>query len=215
VADNSMAVGGVLALSLALLSCAQSQAIQDRQRILDEARRTSEESQQWAAQLEARRRVNENWSVDCTVDQVTGTRRCFAATFGQAMDHEGKGYGARNIPFQIYYLLPAPGSQPPPPPPPGVASQENLNGPFVLVGFHSYPGMKPTVRVDDNAPLTVRDSAGGEARGRDQELVEQLLIGTVARARYYIWPDGPKDMIVDLTGIKEAWERLQELTSKM
>ncbi len=156
-----------------------------------EIARLSAESSQWAAELEARRRVNDNWSADCVVDQVTGVRRCFTATFGQAMDFEGNGYGPKNLPFQIFYY--------------------DNEGPFVQVGLHTYPGRRPTVRVDDNEPVTVWDSAGVEHRGKDQELVELLLSGTVARARYHVWPDGPQDMIVDLTGISEAWERLQEL----
>ncbi len=147
-------------------------------------------SKEWAKKLDRERRVNENWSVDCTVDQVTTLKRNFASTFGQLMAYNGSAYGGNHIPFQVYFL--------------------GESGPFVSVGFHTYPGRYPTVRVDDNDPIRVQNDGGVSAPKPDSILVALMCTGKVARARYHSWPDGSQDMIVNLIGFEEAWLRLLE-----
>lgn len=144
-----------------------------------------------AAELEARTRVNANWSVNCTVDQVSGTKRCFAGTFGRALSSSGDVRGTKSIPFQVFYV--------------GTA------GPFVGVGWHTYPGRRPLVRVDENEPVVVNDSGGVAIPAPDEALVEELRVGRTVRARYDVWPEGARDMYVELEGFEEAWRRLQAL----
>jgi len=126
----------------------------------------AKERREWARKmekLEQERRVNENWSVGCTVDQVTKLKRCFAATFGQNMAHDGQGYGSKSIPFQIYFL--------------------GDYGPFVMVGLHNYPGRHPIVRIDENDPVIVPDDGGVSVPKPDVQLVELLRKGAIVRAR--------------------------------
>lgn len=138
-----------------------------------------------AAKLDRERRVNENWSVFFTVDQITLAKTYRASTFGRAMAYNGTPYGSKNIPFQVYYI--------------------NNTGPFLMVGLNTYPGKTPTVRIDDNDPVSV----GGMLR--DLSLIDQLLTGKILRGRYWVWPEGARDMYVELEGFEEAWERLTEL----
>lgn len=147
-------------------------------------------SLQWANKLEQERRVDKNWSVDCTIDHVTALKRCFAFTFGQKMSIDGQAYGRKDIPFQVYF--------------------SGESGPFVMAGFNTYPGKSPTVRVDDNNPVRVHDYSGVSKLKPDESLVKLLRKGKVARISYHSWPEGRQDMIVDLTGFEEAWQRLME-----
>lgn len=62
------------------------------------------------------------WRVDCTSDQYTASKRCFAATFGT-------GAAGSGVPFQVYY--------------------ENGRGPNILAGYNDFPGREATVRIDD------------------------------------------------------------------
>lgn len=133
-------------------------------------------------------KVNDNWNVNCTVDPVTTSRRCFASTFGQMMGHDGRPYGEKSIPFQVYFF--------------------DTLGPFVMVGWHTYPGRYPIVRVDDNTPITVRDDGGVSTLEPEPFLVEQLRLGKVARAQFHSWPEGCRNMFIDLAGFEEAWQRL-------
>jgi hypothetical protein len=127
--------------------------------------------------------VNANWRVDCVTDPVKATKDCFAGTFGQAMTHDGVGYGGKDMPFQVRYL--------------------NGQGPVIVVGWNSYPGKTPTIRVDESPPIRVSGSA-------EPDVIKQLLTGSTVRGEYYAWPSAsPKRIIVDLAGFGEAWTALQ------
>lgn len=145
-------------------------------------------SQQWAERLTVAQRVNENWIVDCSTDEISRIRRCFAGTRGSA----GEQLGEKLTPFQVYFY--------------------NKQGPFIMVGFHTYPGRRPMIRIDDDsAAVFIHDDAGVTPVGAHPEIVRRLLTAKVVRARYEHWPDGDRDMIVDVTGFAEAWARLQRL----
>ena len=140
------------------------------------------------------RKVNENWSVHCTADQVTTTRTCRAFTFGQMMNGSGEGFGSKSIPFQVFFV--------------------GKLGPFVQVGYHTYPGRHPTVRVNDNKPTKIQDDGGvSPPKPVDMTVIEQLRGGQIVRARYHSWPKGGQDMIVDIEGFDAAWNRLLEQKS--
>jgi hypothetical protein len=62
------------------------------------------------------------------VDEVHGTRQCYAATFGS-----NPWSTAPNVPFRVVFM--------------------NREGPVVQPGFNTFPGRTPTVRVDDNDPI--------------------------------------------------------------
>lgn len=142
-----------------------------------------------AKALEERRRVNENWSADCIVDKITTSRRCFAATFGRPMKADGTPFmGQATIPLEVFYVDSA--------------------GPFLQIGFNTFPGRDPTVRVDDGVPYTFPERAPPAA------LLAELRAGRVLRGRYYVWPRGAADAIFDLTGIEEALSRLGELRNR-
>lgn len=139
--------------------------------------------------------VKDPWVVNCLDDQVLGLRRCWAGTFGREMASNGTPYNSPpSIPFQVFFVSN------------GVATL----GPFVDVGLHTFPGRRPTVRVDEHPPISVAYDAGVSGREPNPALVEQLRRGQVARARYHVWPSGPRDLFVELTGFEAAWQRLQQ-----
>lgn len=144
-----------------------------------------------AALMEKQRYVNENWNADCSVDNVSTVRRCYAGTFGQRLGYDGEPYGSNSIPFQVVYF--------------------DGSGPFIRVGYHTYPGRTPTVRIDDHAPVNVQDDGGVTAPSADPLIVKQMLSGRVARATYHVWPQGQEQMYVDLTGFDQAWQRLNAI----
>lgn len=172
-----------VALTALICAACATQTAEER-----EIRKVTNEALNWAASLEKERRVNDNWSAYCTVDNVTTLRRCYAGTFGQNMGYDGNPYGSKSIPFQVYFL--------------------NDSGPYVMVGYHTFPGRTPTVRIDNNDPVEIRDNAGVTAPGPSPILVKQMLAGKVAKARYHVWPRGSEDMYIDLSGFGQAWERL-------
>jgi len=183
----------IFALMLVLLctftaSCAITSSQQS------EPDKLADKSRAWAAALEKKRRVNDNWSAYCTIDNVTKLKRCYAGSFGQSMGVDGEPYGPKNIPFQVYFL--------------------NQSGPYVMVGYHTYPGRTPIVRIDKNEPMQVYDDAGVSEPRTNPALVQQMLAGQVARARYDVWPDGSREMYIDLKGFGEAWRRLNQLRSE-
>jgi len=152
----------------------------------------ADEALRWGERLTVATRVNENWAVNCNTDAVSRTRRCFAATFGRPMSSSGGGFGTKSIPFQVYFY--------------------NKQGPFLMVGLHTYPGRRPEIRIDDDSAAEfINDNAGVSPAGAHPEIVQRLLTARVVRARYDTWPDGSHDMIVDVTGFGEAWARLQQL----
>lgn len=139
-------------------------------------------------------RVNANWYVDCTTDPVSRIRHCFAVTYGRAMSSTGEAdsLGVGGAQFQVYFV--------------------NKRGPFLRVGTHTYPGQRPAIRIDnDAAPTIIHDDAGVTPVGAEPRVVRRLLTAEVVRARYYTWPDGYYNMIIDLTGFAEAWAKLQQL----
>jgi hypothetical protein len=133
------------------------------------------------------------WRVDCVTDTIQNVRRCFAGTFAKKMDHNGYGYGRKSIPFQIVYY--------------------GKIGPFLKVGFHTFPGRYPTIRLDDGDPITILDDGGGGRGDKIQpKLIKPMWSSQVLRARYHSWPEGHQDIIIEnLFGLEEAWNRLQEI----
>lgn len=136
-----------------------------------------------------------SWTVKCTGDAVSNRQRCFAGTFGAPMGYDGQPYLPPSIPFQIVY--------------------EGGRGPFVVVGYHNFPGEKPTVRFDsDKQPFVVPDDGGVTRASPAPSIVNRMLNASVARARYRSWPDAPSDIYVDMTGFAAAWGELQSLLTK-
>lgn len=122
------------------------------------------------------------WRADCVDDEVAATRRCYAGTFGSSMS------AGQEVPFQVMFV--------------DRVSDERRKIVLPLhvrPGLHTYPGREPLVRVDDHEPVSDMYSA---------ELIGQLRNGRVARARYHVWPEGARDMIVDLAGFEEAYRML-------
>jgi hypothetical protein len=83
----------------------------------------------------------------------------------------------------------------------------------LMVGHHTYPGRNPHVRIDDQEAVTISDDAGVGPVRTHPELVQRLRQAQVVRARYHVWPEGSRDMIVDMTGFEQAWLRLLELVA--
>jgi hypothetical protein len=137
-----------------------------------------------AHQLERLRKVNDNWNADCTTDAVTGVRECFAGTFGQSMDNRGNAFGPQNMSLRVYFL--------------------DGNGPYLSVGTNTYPGRTLTIRLDDGEPVNVRPM------DHQPDVVSTIMDAQTARARFHVWPEGSRDMIVDLHGFSEAWSKLLE-----
>lgn len=177
--------GAIVSLCTVLAACTTHTT--EERRVAD----SSKAALAWPENLERERRVNENWSAYCTTDQVTTVKRCYAGTFGQSMGNDGQPYGSKNIPFQVYFL--------------------DTSGPFLMVGYHTFPGRTPTIRVDDLVPIQVHNDAGITALRPDPELVEALRTGSVVKARYHVWPDRTEDMLVKLQGFEEAWQKLNQL----
>ena len=189
-----MRVHSLLGVMILLTACASQQQTQTDNK-------TNELGAHVQAMIEGakkrpqERRGNENWSVWCHVYKVTKSRLCWAGTFGQFMNYDGRGYGKKSIPFKVYFL--------------------DKTGPFVEVGWHNYPGKHATVSIDENDPVEVNYDGGVSVLAPDEHLVQQLRSGKIARARYHVWPHGPEDMIVDLTGFEEAWQRLLQRKSEL
>jgi hypothetical protein len=109
------------------------------------------------------------------------------------MSSDGEGYGDKGIPFQVSFY--------------------DSTGPYLMVGHHTYPGRRPQLRIDDDEAVLIDDDAGVSRAGTHPELIDRLRHASVVRARYHVWPEGSRDMIVDVTGFDEAWSRLQELVA--
>jgi hypothetical protein len=147
-------------------------------------------------------KVNPNWTVGCVTDSVTQIKKCHMATFGVGLGEDGEPWrslppevynGSPNYLFEVYFA----------------GRPGDMSGPFVKFGIHDFPGRYPTVRIDGNAPLNVNDDGGVSVLSPDRLLVDQIVKGKVARARYHQWPYGAKEMYVDLTGSDEAWQILR------
>lgn len=138
---------------------------------------------QWSERLDAARRINENWIVDCSTDRVTNVRRCFAGTFG---------VGTNKAPFQVVY--------------------RGNRGPFIQVGAHDFPGRRPLVRFDnDPQPMTILDDGGVSSVTPQMNVVSRMLRARTASVRYHTWPHGGRDMTLNVAGFDLAWARLQKL----
>lgn len=128
------------------------------------------------------------WNVRCTEDRIRGGRRCFAGTFGRSASGSG-------IPFQVYYF-------------------EN-EGPFFLVGFHTFPGRYPYVRFDNDAnPIRVLNDGGVFADRPQPEILRRMVSASKVRAEFHKWPTGSEQMVVDLAGVDVAVAKLHSLIGR-
>ena len=83
------------------------------------------------------------------------------------------------------------------------------------VGWHNFPGEQPTIRFDDDGnSYTIPDDGGVSAIGTANSAVNRMKTASVARARFWTFPDGSKDMYVDVTGFSAALAELQTLVGK-
>lgn len=136
--------------------------------------------------------TGQKWQVTCAGDAVTGAKRCKAFTFARLMDSTGQPFGGADIPFQVYYSA--------------------GRGPFVMAGYNTYPGLRPTLRFDaDQRTYTVPDDAGVTAPNPAPAIVARMLVAQIARGRSWQWPEGHQDFYVDLTGFPPALAQLKEL----
>lgn len=182
--NGRLSAAVVVCTSIILMTACSSHQKEEEERITNQIRaRVALMEQQRST-----RYVNSNWYVDCAVDAVSAVRRCYASTFGKSLGHDGEPYGSNIIPFKVVYV--------------------DKSGPYVEVGVHDFPGRTPTVRIDDNKPVSVQDYGGVQAPSPDPLLVQQMLSGRVTRATYHVWPKGPEQMYVDISGFDQAWQRL-------
>ncbi|MEL6170499.1 MAG: hypothetical protein AAFR02_00600, partial [Pseudomonadota bacterium] len=94
-----------------------------------------------------------------------------------------------SAPFQVYFL--------------------NSRGPFIFAGSHTFPGRKPQVRFDNDAQaFTVADDSGVSANRPQPDIVNRMQSASQAFVRYHSWPEGSRDMTVDVTGFSQAWSQL-------
>lgn len=128
------------------------------------------------------------WAVRCSTDAVSGVKRCFAGTFGKDMTSSGNPHGRNKIPFQVIYI--------------------NDLGPILSVGYNTYPGMSPQIRIDNGEPYDVSET--GYTR-ESKTIIEAIKSGNILRAKYYVWPTGVEYMYVDLYGAREAIEKLESM----
>lgn len=145
----------------------------------------------YRAELSELRRVNANWSSDCTItNPLEKTRRCFLATSAQRISASGDPVGSLKDNFQIYYL--------------------NESGPYFRISNHNYPGRTPSVRVDDNQVIQLPNTATETY----QNVANQMLLGKRMLAQFTVWPDSMDTyMLVDLEGFNDGWKRLQSLVA--
>lgn len=135
------------------------------------------------------------WNVRCNTDAVNLSTECFAGTFGSPMNSEGQPYLPPAFPLKIFY--------------------RNGRGPYMQVGWHNFPGEQPTIRFDDDGnSYTIPDDGGVSAIGTANSAVNRMKTASVARARFWTFPDGSKDMYVDVTGFSAALAELQTLVGK-
>lgn len=107
------------------------------------------------------------------------------------MSFDGKPYNKKSIPFQVKYI--------------------NNLGPLFMVGFNTYPGREPTVKIDGNQPITINKY--GYAGSNAEELIFLLENGSILRGEYHSWPQGAKRMYVELEGFSMAYQKLMELVN--
>ena len=93
--------------------------------------------------------------------------------------------GARTAPFQLVTI--------------------NNANPHIMAGHHTFPGRTAVVRVDNNAPLPATSYSA---------LLPQLLNGKTAYVTYHVWPTGPERVTVNLEGIQEAYQILQQKSAE-
>jgi ABC-type amino acid transport substrate-binding protein len=134
--------------------------------------------------------INSNWRKNCTEDRVKNVKRCFVGTFGDMVGADGSvvsGAVGKNVaPFQIVYF--------------------NGQGPYLNVGHNDFPGRSPTIRIGEGNVIEIDESAKVSS-----EVISQLLESDYLLASYNVWPEGRRDMRVDLSGIEEALEELENL----
>lgn len=129
----------------------------------------------------------EGWLVRCNDQKATNSSTCSASKWFPQCD------GCFGTPFFIddfLTLLPS-----------GLVRQTRK----ITPGRHTETWEKPTVRVDNNAPISDMSSS---------TLMWQLRSGKRAYAKYYEWPYGPDTMEANLTGLSAALTRLDEISAK-
>jgi hypothetical protein len=136
-----------------------------------------------------------DWSVRCNTDAVTRSTECFAGTFGSPMNSAGQPFLPPAYPLKVYFL--------------------DGRGPYLQVGFHDFPGERPSIRFDsDRNAYTIPDDGGVSSAGIATSAVNRMQTALVARARFWTWPDGSRDMYVDLTGFAAAYAELRARIGK-
>jgi hypothetical protein len=136
-----------------------------------------------------------DWSVSCNTDAVGRFKECFAGTFGSPMDYQGKPFLPPSYPLRVYF--------------------RDGRGPYMTIGFRNFPGERPYIRFDDDrTAYTIPDDGGVSSVGFATPAVNRMQTASVARARFWTWPDGSRDMYVDLTGFATAYAELQRIVGK-
>jgi len=79
----------------------------------------------------------------------------------------------------------------------------NDSGPTLFTP-HNYPGRRGTVRVDDGPVRFFEDATN---------IVNDMKVGQKAFVVYHVWPEGERNMIVDITGFSQAFALLQQKRS--
>jgi hypothetical protein len=145
--------------------------------------------------------VDENpWDVKCATGQVTAARSCMLSRFGKPINSDGNPYGRATIPFAVSFI--------------GASGQAGAlpHGPFIMAGFHTFPGRHPVIRVDDHEPIWLKDDAGVSAPVPEPAAVEEMRRGKVLKIHYITWPShAGHDAVYDLDGFEAAWQRLLQM----
>jgi hypothetical protein len=135
------------------------------------------------------------WNVRCNTDAVSRSTECFAGRFGSPMDYNGQPFNSPVYPLKVFF--------------------RDGRGPYMQVGWHNFPGEQPTIRFDDDrSPFTIPDDGGVSSVGVANAAVERLRSASIARARFWSWPNGAQEMYVDVSGFSEAYEELKLLVGR-
>jgi hypothetical protein len=107
------------------------------------------------------------------------------------MTSDGQPFLSESAPLQVYFV--------------------DGRGPFILAGWHNYPGRYPLIRFDADAKAVTIPDNGMGGRSPAPAVVSRMLKASVARVRFDVWPDGASDIYVDLTGFPAAWAELNQV----
>lgn len=142
------------------------------------------------------------WFVECSEDPVTAVRMCRAATLGRAYyaDRDGlpetvlgglRGLFSGSTQVSVVYL--------------------DDRGPYIEVASHDYPGERPVMRIDSSDPIVIQDDGGATEHTPQPEVPPQLMDATRVLVRYFKWPAGAEEIILDARGFADAWQELQDM----